>query len=1473
MDSKLSRWCDGLIEAGWLTAVIAIPLFFNIHSDRVFEPDKLTLLRSIALLMSAAWLVKFIDGQGWQQLGRLRWSDPGSIWRQPFVLPVVSLVLVYLISTALSVTPRISWAGSYQRLQGTYTTLSYIVVFALLISTIRTRAQVSRVVTAVIITSIPISFYALLQHFDLDPLPWGGNVVRRAAGHMGNAIFIAAYLIMVVPLTIGRIIDAFTKILSDDELATADVIRSSVYIFTVAIQLIAIYWSQSRGPWLGLFAGLFAFILIVLVSLRNASSESGRFQWADGGKALLLSVGGTAVLFAVFLFLFQLLAAGDRLALLAGSAASFAALAVAVGGIVLAIFVMIAARFGWRWLWLSWLLLSLIVAGWLVAFNFGDELDARLGETAVFSSATDTLVAWQDLPGIGRLSRLVDSDSRTGKVRIFIWDGALDLLAVHEPLQFPDGSADRFNFLRPLIGYGPESMYVAYNPFYPPELATVEARNASPDRSHNETFDALVITGAFGFLVWQALYVSVFYYGFRWLGVVRSKRDRNLLLTAWIGGAILVTLIIVQSMGAPFLGVAIPFGSILGLIVYLIYYALTAQTGADESDDPFHVDRLLMTALVAAVAAHYVEIHFGIAIAATRTYFFVYVALMFLVGHRLPQLPEPASESIKSRKRRPVQTGTAWAPLLFFAFMMALTLGILGFEYMTYSLPPDKVVESASDLLAGEIFHQALFINARNGFLDSPFIFLMMMLTWVLGTLAGVSEMVKSGELSLTADSPRIPANRKNVVLAVLGIMAIGSLLLRFLPVAELGATVTLGRSLLFLWTGLAAWAGVRLIMDLPGARLLAGGIGVAGLVLAVPVLVAGGVLFGVATAVLGLVLIVLLWDSSWNDNLGALGITAFISVAIGLLYTYIQAALLRSSLLFQPPPTVATIEELRILEASQSTVFLTGFYFFTFTLIFASSLALFWPEMGRVKKSGTAVAYASAFILFIVAFVAINRSNMRIVQADVIYKRGKPFDEQASRTQDIENWRVATAIYEKALSLAPQEDFYYLFLGRAYLKQSTITTDPVEQVALLNTAEERLLLAQDINPLNTDHTANLARLNVRWWPLSDTEGERQARAETAEDYYKTALILSPQNSIIRNEYARLAYDVLGDCPKAIDIYEESVAIDPYYEISYFGRADVYVACAAAADEATRLDYYAEATASLEEGLVLAPDNVRGWLQSAQLNQQLGQYEESLAAFEEAASRNQGEIAGWNLDFLVANLYRQMGDDETALALAEQSLAAAPADVTAQIEQFIAEMTGVDLSAVEGDTEVGSGERPLAQLNPAVRNNYYTEYPPQIIDTANTYEAVISTSYGDMRLLLFDDLAPLTVNNFVFLANQGFYDGTTFHRVLENFMAQAGDPTGTGEGGPGYQFTDETGTGLSFDRRGLLAMANAGPATNGSQFFITFAATPWLDGNHTIFGELIAGDDVLSALSLRDPAAATTPGDLIERIEIIETTP
>ncbi len=148
--------------------------------------------------------------------------------------------------------------------------------------------------------------------------------------------------------------------------------------------------------------------------------------------------------------------------------------------------------------------------------------------------------------------------------------------------------------------------------------------------------------------------------------------------------------------------------------------------------------------------------------------------------------------------------------------------------------------------------------------------------------------------------------------------------------------------------------------------------------------------------------------------------------------------------------------------------------------------------------------------------------------------------------------------------------------------------------------------------------------------------------------------------------------------------------------------------------------------------------------------------------------------------------------------------------------------------------------------------------PQQVIDPDLDYVAVLRTNRGDMTVELYADATPVTVNNFVFLALNHYYDGVPFHRVLEGFMAQTGDPTGTGRGGPGYQFDDEIVADLSFDSRGILAMANAGKAadgsgTNGSQFFITFEPTQWLDGKHTIFGRVIAGEEVLDAITRVDP--------------------
>jgi len=166
----------------------------------------------------------------------------------------------------------------------------------------------------------------------------------------------------------------------------------------------------------------------------------------------------------------------------------------------------------------------------------------------------------------------------------------------------------------------------------------------------------------------------------------------------------------------------------------------------------------------------------------------------------------------------------------------------------------------------------------------------------------------------------------------------------------------------------------------------------------------------------------------------------------------------------------------------------------------------------------------------------------------------------------------------------------------------------------------------------------------------------------------------------------------------------------------------------------------------------------------------------------------------------------------------------------------------------------------------------YSAAPPMTIDATKQYFATFKLAKGgEFVVELFADKAPVTVNNFVFLAREGFYNGTTFHRVLDGFMAQGGDPTGTGMGGPGYQFEDEFSPDLAFDRPGLLAMANSGPNTNGSQFFITYVPTPHLNNLHTIFGEVVEGMDVVDGITRRDPDQNPgSEGDAIETITITE---
>jgi cyclophilin family peptidyl-prolyl cis-trans isomerase len=169
---------------------------------------------------------------------------------------------------------------------------------------------------------------------------------------------------------------------------------------------------------------------------------------------------------------------------------------------------------------------------------------------------------------------------------------------------------------------------------------------------------------------------------------------------------------------------------------------------------------------------------------------------------------------------------------------------------------------------------------------------------------------------------------------------------------------------------------------------------------------------------------------------------------------------------------------------------------------------------------------------------------------------------------------------------------------------------------------------------------------------------------------------------------------------------------------------------------------------------------------------------------------------------------------------------------------------------------------------------HYDKAPDMMIDPKKKYKAVFHTERGDITVNLFADRAPITVNNFVFLARDGFYNGTTFHRVIRGFMAQGGDPEGRGTGGPGYRWNDEkSALNIPHDEPGVLSMANAGPNTNGSQFFITHLPTPHLNGKHAVFGKVADPESLKVLLSIRerDPQRDPNPGDKINSVDIVES--
>ncbi len=1133
--SKIQAWCEAVIEAGWLAALIVAPLFFNVYSSRVFEPDKISLVRTVALVMLLAYLIKVVDG------GRLWLPAYGaeedsassanvaapwySRWlRVPFLLPIVLLIFAYAISTALSVAPTVSWWGSYQRLQGTYSFLSYVVIALLTAAHLRRPEQLRRLQHTIIIVSLPISIYGVIQHFAIDPLPWGGDVQTRVSGNAGNAIFLSAYLIMAFFLTLERIYSSFAFLLSnedgeDDEVEARrrgfDIPSALVggsYLFVLIVQVLAIAWTQSRGPQLGLVAGFFIFVLLLLSGLRPRNYRAWTVAWVAFGI---------------------------------------------MGALALALI-----------------------------------------------NVTPLGAPLRDIPYVGRLTTILDTSEGTDLVRTLIWEGVSKMVVPHDPIVFPDGNPDVINPIRPLVGYGPEAMWVAYNSFYPPGLAQVEARNASPDRSHNETWDSLAITGLFGFLAYVLLFITIFYWSLRWLGLITGRRDLISFLAFWLGGGITFSVLFYYfDQSWRLFGVALPIGFIVGLILYLVVAVFSHPGARIERADRRR--QLLIIALLATVTAHFVEIHTGIAIAATRTYFWVLSATLLAVGMRwlapesfadlTPSVVAGAGSRPATRKNRPRRSReeTAAAEGAFLPstvlpdLLVMLTLAFLYTTNFQGAGSPFQILISS------------LTQRMQDGApVRSPGIFFLVVFTWLIASTVG---------LSVAALRRSEPAT--------------------------------------------AGW-------------WLRG--------------------FGAYSAVL--------WGG-W------------------LIYGLIQATRL--------VPAQAGTDL-----ATQLNHIAGHFTVYTWVVILwalAAAVAFAWSFLTERRPFATRAIFSltGGTVIAIVIFMIVSTVNVALVRADIFYKQGQQFDANG-------DWVSSVELYRRALAVRPSEDHYMLFLGRALLEQAkkapeespltlpqSLTVDDVLNLSanevsqmgradLLRAAETILLEAQNVNPLNTDHTANLARLYRTWADLSTDPEQRTAMLEKSLTFYKVATTLSPNAAHLWNEQGGTLL-LLGRSDEAEEVYRYSLSLDDRFETTYLLLADLL-------EQQGRTE---ELLDVLDQGVASIPNSnqLRSFLSVVQAR--AGQLDEALATNLEIVNRSPDDA---NAVRNLAILYRDLAQPEESIRWAERAIEVANAQNLGQVALDMHRLL------IEVYTQQGQTDQVLAQ-----------------------YEAMLALSPDDLPLM--NNLATLYIQS------------------------------------------------------------------------------------------------------------------------------
>jgi tetratricopeptide (TPR) repeat protein len=885
------------------------------------------------------------------------------------------------------------------------------------------------------------------------------------------------------------------------------------------------------------------------------------------------------------------------------------------------------------------------------------------------------------------------------------------MITPHQPLAYPpeDPSqalvSDKLNSLRPLIGYGPESMYVAYNPFYPSDLAHYERRNASPDRSHNETFDALVITGMIGLAAYMVLFGSIFYFGLKWLGWIEDDRQKRAFLALFLLMGVLAAIAALVVGGPKWFGVGLPFGFTVGLVLYAILYALfrdrvelsafalfwgvitllavaivvltkgglllivavlafmlligalfyalgraafvsvqalAVQTGTGT--------QILILSLLVAIIAHFVEIHFGIAIAATRTYFWLFSALLVLVGkHMLEQRTEedvsdaeeragaeaaPVQRSTRRKRRRTARQSAprpqrsrpeipVWfGPVLASALVLALILGTLGFNFIT-NAGRISVDPTSCDPQVGRMLQPCWSSQAWN--------------------------IIKH---DLTVLPPNRNQNRPEETssLMTLGLFFITLLIGSVIILSEMARRGLFKRRS-------ADWAWATLLL------------------LSIAVAVSLVVVFAVADRHL---------------QLGRVQVDALT----------LSRILQETRRLEDLPNSIQGWLDVSLYLSS----ILVALYAFVLLFVLIEGLALVIGK-GLPKPWATPWGAVAAIPLLLVALFIMNQTNLKVIRADIVYKQGEEWSRQ-------KQWDLAIAHHKRALEMAPNEDFYYLWAGSAYLEKAKsapsegcfITESPdisgvlgmsIERTArlcqedLLTAARTILFQARHVNPLNTDHSANLGRLYKNWADLSQSPEQRTQRIDQSIGYYDQASALSPQNTIVWNELATVYLYQQGNLAKAWETIQHSLELDDRFEQTYMIAGDARLreseqvttqlaaktqdlAAAKGAEKDTieaeiaqlEKEYGDKLEAAIqnyERALEIRSDLMNVYRTVAGAYEQLGRVDDAIATLEQAAAANLNSAEPY---VGLAELYQRQNESEAAAAAYRRAVDVRPSDVS-----------------------------------------------------------------------------------------------------------------------------------------------------------------------------------------------------------------